>query len=172
MAFFFVGIVIADVTQGNSEDLFLGRTDGHNHAAYGANTHSNSGVMNKGENSGADSNERKLMIWMFPLGFWLLDGFYAYGYYCYTNVCAWSDRQCSGGLTGEGLAVRLEACERFDRRPQDYVKTSINLKVFGLEKVRITPPPNLLWSTELPPEPQNRVFFTPTMQTGQITPID
>lgn len=62
MAFFFVGIVIADVTQGNSEDLFLGRTDGHNHAAYGANTHSNSGVMNKGENSGADSNERKLMV--------------------------------------------------------------------------------------------------------------
>lgn len=62
MAFFFVGIVIGDVTQGNSEDLFLGRTDGHNHAAYGANTHSNSGVMNKGENSGADSNERKLMV--------------------------------------------------------------------------------------------------------------
>ncbi len=25
-------------------------------------------------------------IWMFPLGIWLLDGFYAYGYCCYTNV--------------------------------------------------------------------------------------
>uniref|UniRef100_A0A0E0KMZ8 Uncharacterized protein n=1 Tax=Oryza punctata TaxID=4537 RepID=A0A0E0KMZ8_ORYPU len=63
MAFIFIGIVIGDATQGNpEEDFFLGTKDGYNPAAYGANTHSNSGVMNKGENSGAGSSERKLMV--------------------------------------------------------------------------------------------------------------
>ncbi|BAH92504.1 Os04g0188433 [Oryza sativa Japonica Group] len=63
MALLFLGIVIGDAARETPGTYFsLGRMDGHNPTvAYGANTHSDSGDMNKGENSIAGhSSERKL----------------------------------------------------------------------------------------------------------------
>ncbi|XP_006653183.2 uncharacterized protein LOC102701538 [Oryza brachyantha] len=63
MAFLFIGIVVGNAARGNNPgaDFVLGRMNGHNPTANGANTHAISRDMNKGENSIAGhSSERKL----------------------------------------------------------------------------------------------------------------